>query len=101
MHPTRTGKYSDHQRGERLNKRFITIPSRKNWQVFLCPHSGNSRNLISSVDYVVERAKESYANDSLPGYSLNCDKARSRLYETLTSRWYSTALLSLFCHCLL
>ena len=53
-------------------------------------HSGNSRNLISSVDYVVERAKESHANDSLPGYSLNCDKARSRLYETLTSRWYST-----------
>jgi hypothetical protein len=39
---------------------------------------------------VVERAKESYANDSLPGYSLNCDKARSQLYETLTSRWYYT-----------
>jgi hypothetical protein len=37
MHPTRTGKYSDHQRGERLNKRFITIPSRKTGKYFYVP----------------------------------------------------------------
>jgi hypothetical protein len=56
MHSTRTGKYSDHQRGE-IEQKIYHYTQQKNWQVFLCPHSGNSRNLISSVDYVVERAK--------------------------------------------
>jgi hypothetical protein len=40
-----------------IEQKIYHYTQQKNWQVLLCPHSGNSRNLISSVDYVVEGAK--------------------------------------------
>jgi hypothetical protein len=77
MQSTRTGKYSDHQRGERLYKRFVSL----NLVEKLASISMSPEWIFKKFDFkrglCGRPCKESKANNSSPDYPRNCDKTRS------------------------
>lgn len=80
MQSTRTGKYSDHQREERLYKRFVSLnPVEKLASISMSPEL-KFKKFDFKRGLCGRPCKESHANDSLPGYSRNCD------HEILTLR---------------